>query len=447
MNEDDNMFDGYVETTVSIGQLPPIFVFGVTTCLLFLPVIWLSLRPSNRDEHESGDTTTSSKINISLEAKLEELESSPLLFGASADSSEYGGLSPRSHSDKPRGVVNGNLNWFNSRDSSPRKSRRTLDSLDKIGDDEIGFCNALKFSDPNTSAFERLKIVTLNNCDAQTKSMLDIGFPYLFQSLISSVSEFIQIGVVGYQLGTEALTAYVIIDLFIILTTDAVGYVITSGNTMIAQIAEAEDKKRDKKIGIYMMLSAVFYVIGMIPLVFFWSFYMEDFLLLLKLDPDMAEEGQRFAIAYVLMTLISGIACNFQYTLDVLGFQVQTTIMVFVGEVFATFCIVLVMCYHTMFPNPTLIKMGWAYVIIDLCYLVAMLACIYFYGWMDQYYAGFFSSPFSIFRNWSTGGSNNESESGVNRAAVKLMLSNAFQYALSNFIFEGEWQFLILFAR
>lgn len=437
MEDDDFIFENYVPTTVPTGQLLPLFIAGTTTCLLFLPVIWSALRPSSQideDEHdqENGNVSSPSKINGSLQEKTKVEESEPLLPAPSADVSEYSGLSLSSKVRRSQ--------ISHSFDSSAKRANHSFDTIKSFEDDEVGRCNANKFSDPSTSTMERLKILTLHNCDAQTKSMLDIGLPYLIQTLVSAVSEFIQMGVVGYQLGTDALTAYVVVDLFVRMTTEAVGNVITSGHNLIAQVVDSKDKNRERKVGNYLMLSIVFYVIGMIPLVLFWSLYTEKFLLWLNLDPKIAAEGQGFARAYVITLLISGAQSAFQHTLDVVGYQIQTMIMTIIGMTFVTLGIVVVMCHHTLFPKPSLTKMGWAYVIIESCYITGMLTTIYVMGWLRPYYAGLFTSPRAILQK-------STNELGTSRAAVTLMISNAIQYALSNFIFEGEWQILLLFAR
>ena len=144
----------------------------------------------------------------------------------------------------------------------------------------------------------------------------------------------------------------------------------------------------------------------------------------------MAEEGQKFVIPLVIGILVDGIASAFQYTLDVVNLQKQSTIMTFIGEIFTTAFIVWVMCDQTLFPTMTLEGMGWAYVIVDICYFCGLMLAIYFYGWMRDYYEGLISSPYK-----------------ANKASVKLMLSNTVQYAFSNFLFQAEWQILLFFAR
>jgi hypothetical protein len=422
MEDDDETFEDYVETTVPIGQALPLLATGIISILLFVPVIKLSFRrPKELKEtdddvfdHENGATTSSpSKSSLA--------ESAPLLSSAS---SGYGGT-----------------------DVSPTKSVLESAPWEDFEDDEAGKLVALRFSDPNTSAVEKFKIVALQNCDAQTQSMLGVGFPFLLQALVGSVSEFIQMSVVGNVLGIDALTAWVVMDLFIKVTTNAVGEVIISGNTMISQIAEAEDPKVGLKIGSYLQFSIIIYVIAMIPIMIIWSFYTEGILAFLGIDPDMAEEGQRFARAYVITILVDGINSAFQYTLDVVGFQVQSTMMAFVGEVFTTSSILLVMYNNTIFPEASLTVMGWTYVFADICYLAFMMVLFYYKGWFEPYYEGLFSNPLSVFRNRTAQNGSSYNKSGATWTSLKLMISNTIQYACSNFLFEAEWQILVFFAR
>ena len=489
---DEDGFEDYEETTVFIGRVGPLVIAGLVSLLLFVPVFILSIRPSEKsdgdgdenddDDDDDGDDNTSI-IKTLWAKKLDKGESAPLLSKSKPeDETAYGGTFDREETPRKRRHSMSRIKrsrsdskidarfsvpkWPSSvafhrlgiSDSSQRKSvhvdidpttmkktpngSRSPPFFDADEEDEEGHCNAVKFSDPKTSAFEKLKIVTCHNSDAQTKSMLSLGVPYLSQALASATSEMIQVAIIGHQLGTSELSAYVIIDLFIKLTSDAVGSIITSGNTMISQIAEAESESSSRKIGSYLQLSIIFYVIGMVPILVFWSFYMEDILLYLKLEPGMAEEGQQFAIPYTLSIIVGGIAAGFQYMLDVVGFEVQSTIVTFIGEVGTTVVVAVVMCCHNLFPDMTLVDLGYLYLCVNLCYLGGMLAAIYFNGWIEEYYEGLRSSPISIFKT-----STDNNEGGANAAAMKLMLSNAAQFAFSNFLYQGEWQILVFFAR
>ena len=180
------------------------------------------------------------------------------------------------------------------------------DDNDEGEQDEEVHLNAIKFSDPKTTASEKFRIITCHNCDSLTMGMIGLALPYLTQAFITAVSELIQVAIVGHQLGSSTLSIYIVIDLFIKLTTDIVGSIIISGNTMISQIAESDHGRSPYKIGTYLQLSIVFYVIGFLPLLVFWSFCTKDILLYLGNDPSFAELGQQFAIPYTFSVLVEG---------------------------------------------------------------------------------------------------------------------------------------------
>jgi hypothetical protein len=137
-----------------------------------------------------------------------------------------------------------------------------------------------------------------------------------------------------------------------------------------------------------------------------------------------------------LSPLFEGIVAGFQYVLDVVGYEVQSTVLTFFGELGKTSAVVIVMCWHSRFPDMTLVDLGYLYLIVNLIYFAAVLITIYSYGWLEEYYEGFFSIC-----------KKNTDDSNVNMAAIKLMLYNAMISSLSNLLIQGEWQVMIFYAR
>lgn len=131
--------------------------------------------------------------------------------------------------------------------------------------------------------------------------------------------------------------------------------------------------------------------------------------------------------------------------LDVVGFEVQSTILTFFGELGTTSTVVVVMCWHRAFPDMNLVDLGYLYLFVDLLYFATILFTIFSYGWLEEYYEGLFS-----FFKKSSGNDNKISgitNSSGDMAAIKLMLYNAMVASFSNFLFQGEWQVMIFYAR
>ncbi|VEU45078.1 unnamed protein product [Pseudo-nitzschia multistriata] len=425
--------------------------------------IELSLRPSDEidcecDEKDDGDEASSVSRSPRVE-KLEGGESTPLLSNSSSirDGIGYGGNSSGSERGRddnikidarisiPKRPSSNSLHKLSPRKSIGIDTNSSFFSTDETEDDEKGFGNAARFSKPSTDAFEKLRIITCHNTDSQTKAMLALGIPYLLQALVSAVSEFIQMAIVGHYLGTAELSALVVVDLFVKLTSGAVASVIISSNIMISQIAEAEDEKSVHKIGKYIQFSILFYLVGMIPIVIFWSYCTKDILLFLKLDPTIADVGEQYVTPYIISIVLEGVVAAFQQTLDVVGFEVQSTICTILGEVGTVSMVAVALVVGPLFAEVTLGDLGWVYVFASVCYLAGILTAIYCNGWLEDYYKGFFSSPLTMFAACGNG-DNSSGTNVVSGAAIELLISNAFQLAFNDMLYNGEWQLLILFA-
>ena len=333
---EDDKFEVYQETTTSISLTSVLVTVGVISSLLFLPVFILAIaeaevedkRISDNDDDDDDDDRDDQKIK-------EDIESTRLLGEPDEKNTATDFIyHPQQHHRHQRRqsllrssidtttkrrsnvglhrLVSAETNQICSiQDERTPKGNTTIDEnmSDKSGEEEEEGCNAIRFSDPGTTAFEKLWIITCHNCDDQSRGMLKLAIPYLMQALIISASEMIHVAVVGHRLGSSYLSTYIIIDLFITLTTNAVLSIIMSGNTMIAQIAKSDHDQSPYKVGMYLQLSLIFYILGCVPLVALWSFFTKDLLLFLGNDISTAEIGQQFAIPYTCGVLIEGTLC------------------------------------------------------------------------------------------------------------------------------------------
>ena len=144
---------------------------------------------------------------------------------------------------------------------------------------------------------------------------------------------------------------------------------------------------------------------------------------------------------FCLVSHFEGIASAFQFTLDVVGFEVQSTIITLLGEIGTTIIVVTMMCWQ----NSNLVDLGYIYLIVDLLWLTGILITIYSHGFLEDYYEGFFSM-FHI-KNTNDDCKNRNNNNGNSVPVIKLMLYNAVTYSFSNLLVQGEWQVMIFFAR
>jgi len=318
--------------------------------------------------------------------------------------------------------------------ASSRSSVLSDGELDEEGDPDP---NVAKFFDETTTTFQKFGLVVCNNCDTQSQRILKLLGPYVSQSLISAACEIIELALVGHKLSTSALSAYVIVDLLVRLTSDFVGSVISAGNTLISQIAEREDDAA--KAGRYLQLSLMLYGIGYLPCVVMWAFCMDKVLMFLGYDDNIAEVGRQFAIPYAVAALLHGIGTGFQYMLDVVGHEMESTWMTAITEVGTTSVVAVFLCWERLFPHANLVSLGYVYALCSCVYFFSILITIRKRGWLEEHMEGF--TAFRLF--YSEGG---DPARVSNYEATCLILLNASSLGFAMLLYHGEWQILIFFA-
>eukprot|EP00536_Pseudo-nitzschia_multiseries_P014004 jgi/Psemu1/291187/fgenesh1_pg.644_\ len=215
------------------------------------------------------------------------------------------------------------------------------------------------------------------------------------------------------------------------------------------------------QIGWYLQQSVLFYAAGFLPFLLVWCCCggARTVLLLLGYDAPASHEGQAFAIPYAIGILLGGVTTAFQEMLDVVELQIESTILTMVGAVAKTAAVggfLLLQQQPLPLPllpgTPTLVELGWVFLVVDALYLGVVLGGIWGFGWLEEYYEGFFSTPWSAI--CGGGNSNNDNSDDNNDggdprrspAAIRLMLSNAITYAFSTFVVHGEWQAFLFFS-
>jgi hypothetical protein len=200
-----------------------------------------------------------------------------------------------------------------SRMSQRISSVRSDDTEDSNDSNEMDV-NVTKFFDTSTTTLQKIQLITCHNFDAQSRSIYKLGGPFMLQALMAAASALIRLALVGHRLGTSALSAFVIVDLLVMLTSDCMRSILLAGNTLIAQVSETDNSSF--KAGRYLQLSLILFVIGSLPVIIMWSCYMDRLLIFFGFDEDIAEIGRLFVIPYSVAELFAGISIGLQYMLD-----------------------------------------------------------------------------------------------------------------------------------
>jgi hypothetical protein len=339
---------------------------------------------------------------------------------------------------------------FSQQDLSRETSETfSVHNDDDDNDDNKVDVNVMEFCNSSTSTVQKLRLILCHNCDPISQSIYDLCGPFLIQAIVAAASEMLRLALVGHQLGTAALSSFVIVDLVVRLTSDVVGSIIISGNTLITQIsgepASSNERVNAFKAGRYLQLSMILYVLGSLPFIVIWSNSMGQVLLFLGYDDKTAEIGRLFATPYALASLFGGLCTGLHFMLDVIGHEVESTILTGVAEAGTTSVLALYLCWKFLFPTASLVDMGYVYLTCKLLYLLILCMVIQRQKWLNDYAEGLF-----LFKNQQTMASEVDDQELIafsNTEAISLMLTNASSVAVATLVLHGELQILIFFAR
>ena len=456
----DEYFEDYMVTTIDPG---PMLIVGVMVISMsFFVVMVLMAAVCKRRQGEEDDHEMEKEQHCALEVENDGFKNNYQSlegYRKSLSMEDTTQTQQRISAPERHGIPGSRENRHSRRQIQQPASEQTSlikgklsinmedgnnsDSCDS--DSEIDF-NVVNFSDPATSKCGKLQIIACHNCDPVTRSVARLSVPFLLQAVLSATSEIIRLALVGHQLGTMSLSAFVVVDLLLRLTGDAVESILSAGNKMITQVTESDIKDNDNsyKAGRYLQLSIVLFAAASVPLIVFWSLCMDKVLLFLGYDSDTAEMGRQFAIPYSVGSLFTGVCYGFRMMLDVVGYEVQSTYLTAIEEVSVTAILAVFLCWQSLVPNASLVDLGYVFLISDLLYVSTVWAVIHYKGWLQEYMEGFAAG---LYHKSMADSVNRNSPSFSNARGVRLILRNASSLAFVFIVYHGEWQVLIFFAR
>jgi len=148
------------------------------------------------------------------------------------------------------------------------------------------------------------RLLSIAEWDYETRRIYKLGFPFFLQALLEGAAEFGRVAIIGRLLGTKELAAYVIVDLLISFTSEVLGGIHES---LVSLLSHSIGSGNRTLTGQYVQLSIELYVLFFIPFLFLWYFFIEDTLMLLGFDAEVAAIGKAFAVPYLFAALLNGV--------------------------------------------------------------------------------------------------------------------------------------------
>jgi hypothetical protein len=433
---DDDGFIGYVETTNDPGAV--MLVATVLTCIALVAILPLLVyfgKRCHKKEEEGADRAGTSDENTAAAADSPQVSKGPsdggqkdeegedesvnsadtgmsdsvhsvasAVMGAILDASPRTGPAPRRRKryHEAQYMASESLGvkgeWADMDGGSVATSSVGEGSLsmnqDQLSNMSVKAPSSIKGKDPlaqpeddveewKPSCIERSwnKMLIIAEWDYEMKRICRLGTPFVIEALLEGITEAARVAIIGKLIGTKELSAYVVVDLLVGLTTQFFGGFQDALTTLCSQAVGVGNRKL---AGQYVQISAFIYTTCFIPVFIFWYFFVDDTIRWLGFDDEVAQMGRDFALLFMFSEYLEGISECIHELLDVIGKAKFSTIFIVVQEIVTTLAVLTV----AMTTDATLQYVGFIYIGEGAAGLVILIVIITLNGWIDKFLSG-----------------------------------------------------------
>lgn len=252
------------------------------------------------------------------------------------------------------------------------------------GDEDIDLCcgeRALWRPTMCGEAFDRLLVIA--EWDREMNRLISLAVPFSVAAVTEGIFDVIRVGLVANYIGTDAVAAYIIVDLILGLTEEFFGGLALTESSLCSQAVGARNYRL---AGQYVQISSVLYTLCMIPNMLVWWFLTYEVARLMRFDEATSMMAQQYARYYLFMQLIEGYDEGYSSLLEISGHERWTTFMGILAEIVAT-CIMLA---FMLTQQITLSDVGTIELAITILFFGLNVVLTFWFGWMKKYTEGLF---------------------------------------------------------
>lgn len=195
------------------------------------------------------------------------------------------------------------------------------------------------------------KIAFIAASDVEMKRIMRLSAPYCTQALITGLTDVMNVAIIGKLIGTKEVSAYVIVNLLVELTSEFVGGLHEALATLCSQAIGANNKKL---AGQYVQIVVILYTIFFIPFMLIWAAYMDAALRWMGFDEETVSIGRSYNYILIVDLLMDGLGEAVHGLLDVGGHEKFSTVIGASEEVAATMTLLFV----ALSSKPDLVTVG-----------------------------------------------------------------------------------------
>jgi len=301
-----------------------------------------------------------------------------------------------------------------------------LPKADIEGDHDIDFCCGQQaWWQPSMIGIGIERLINIAEWDHEMKRIIKLTIPFSISGLIGMFGSTLHIVLVAHYLGTEALVASIVANTLLGFTADFLGGVLATESTLCSHAVGA---KNYKLAGQYVQSCGLIYIIVYIPNMILWMYYMDDVVLLFGFDQSTADLALKYTFVQVFDDLILGMIEAWDGLLDVIGFEVFTTVLGSIFEILGVGATAALLIFREETTLVELALMNMCLTVLYITLSIGICVCCT-RGRMNKYLLGICGNPFK-----------------VDRRTVWHVLATSIPLSFGYLFEDGEWEILTIFA-
>jgi len=275
-------------------------------------------------------------------------------------------------------------------------------------------------------------LLTLVVPDTDKLIVFQSSIPLALGASSEALFRLVTIAFISRYLGTESMIAFLLVGLFVRLTSEELSSAIIDSLSSFVQASmdrtSIDVSKSNYVAGQYIQLAFILQVILNTPLLVCWVYYMEKFVTWLVKDPTIAVIAVDYASIVVFAYIVQTLSRTLTVVFHICGHEHFESIIDLVA---AAFQVVAIACVVTLVDGADLNTVGGIQVLINVASAIAKIAYPAARGWMRPFRKGLmqnvalYSYKIGIWHLF--------------KASGPLLLGTVLEY--------GEWELLTLFVH
>jgi len=279
---------------------------------------------------------------------------------------------------------------------------------------------------PKTIKSAWIGLVTLSEYDSEMSRLVKLTIPFAFNSIFEASMEVIFAIIIGKLMGTDALTTFVVVDIFLGTTSEFIGGIIDAQITLLSHAIGAGN---NYLAGQYVQISTISYVLLQMPAILFWRYTIYSLIIWLGFDNSIATYAQQYANVAVFCDLVAGISEGIHSILEVTDHENFSAIMDFIQGIL-NLAIAFCLLYIKGPQNTTLMDLAYLDLIMEIIFtLITVIYCGFYRIWLKPFIPG-------MMKNFAF----------KNTVALKNVISTAVPLSIGSLLSYGEWEILTIFS-